>query len=281
MNFSDYRFRASSLGKLMSPTKGKTNLQIYTELVFKRDDFLKKYGALRDGLKSKENYRIKVEDLNKQIADLEPYKDDITLSDTALTYLNAVFIQEKYGRIKEISNKFTEKGNYAEEDSLSLLTEVEAKLYTKNKESLKNEWVQGTPDLILPDLVRDIKTKWDIWGFMNERGENPDYYWQLQAYMWLTGIKRAELVYTLVNTPEHLIYAEFSKQMYRDAIEDGSQEQTDMEAKVTKNMTYDDIGKAERVKIFAFEFNQADIELAKRYIKAGREYLATLTLNKV
>lgn len=281
MNFSDYKFRASSLGKLMSPTKGKTNLQIYADLVAKRDDFLKKYGALRDGLKSKENYRIKVEDLNKQIADLEPHKDDITLSETALTYLNSVFIQVKYERIKEISNKFTEKGEYAEEDSLSLVTEVEGKLYTKNKEQLANEWVQGTPDIILPDLVRDIKTKWDIWGFMNEKGDNLDYYWQLQTYMWLTGKQRAELVYTLVNTPEHLIYAEFSKQMYRDAIEDGSQEQTDMEAKVTRNMTYDDIDKKERVKIFSFDYNPADIELAKRYIKAGREYLSTLTLNRV
>lgn len=277
-NFDSYRFRASQLGKLVSPTKGKSNLEQYNAIVVDIKEREKKIANSNPG-KRQDGHIQKVKELEVLRAELEPIKDEVELSTTAISLLQEIFIAEKYGRTKEFYSKYTEKGNYAEEDSLSLVTDVHKELYIKNKEQFSNEWVAGTPDLVLERSIIDIKTKWDIWGFMKEDGTSSEYYWQLQTYMWLTGKEKAELIYTLVDTPQHLIFSEFSKAMYMSGVEDGSEEMMQMEEQIEKNLTYSDIDKKERMKVFKFEFDKDAIESAKRYVVQGRKYLNELTLN--
>lgn len=204
------------------------------------------------------------------------------LSETTKTYLKTIFIAEVYGREKDISNKFMEKGILTEEDSLTLVTKYGkyGKLLIKNKDKLSNEFIHGTPDLILTDRVVDIKSSWDIWTFSDADGKNAGYYWQLQSYMWLTKKTLADLVYCLNNSPEHLIFDEQRHQMYKLGLVDqeATPEYIKMEEMVNKNMKFDDIPAEDRIKIFNFEYNPEDIERLKARIFEARAYLNTLSL---
>jgi hypothetical protein len=202
------------------------------------------------------------------------------LGETTKAYLKEIFIEEMYGRKKDISNKFTEKGILTEEDSLDLVTKHYGKLFIKNKEKLANKFITGTPDIILPKKVIDIKSSWDIWTFANADGGNKDYYWQLQGYMWLTGTDVADLIYCLNNSPEHLIFDEQRHQMYRLGLVDqeGTEAFIAMENEVEHNMKFDDIPAEQRIKVFGFDYNPEDIERIKERVIISREYLSTLSL---
>lgn len=283
-DFSNYKVRASCLGKVMTPAKGKSNLDIYNELVSKRSNFQTNHDKLRDGLKSKETYRVKIEALTAQIEVLEPNKHDIQLSATAKEYLREVWVEETFGRTKDIHSKYIDKGNLQEESSLSLITRVRGKLYMKNEQKLENEWVCGTPDFLPSnpddDTMPDVKTKWDIFGFMQEDGRNSEYDWQVWCYMWLWERSKGELLFTLVDTPEHLIFSEFTKAMYREGFAEGSTEAVELENMVRKNHTYSlDIPEEMRLKVFSFEFRPDRIERVKKYVIKARQYLNSLTLN--
>lgn len=282
-DFSNYKVRASCLGKIMTPTKGKTNLDIYNELKAKRDHFQTQYDKLRYGLKSKDNYAIKIDAIDKELQELEPRKYEFELSSTAKAYLRQVYVEETFGREKEIESKYIDKGNLAEEDSISLITRVMNKFYVKNEQELSNDWVKGTPDILSKNPedfeLPDVKTKWDIFGFMEEDGDNWDYDWQLWCYCWLSGKTLKRLYYTLVNTPEGLIYSEWRRQVYAQGLDFDSQEATELEEKIRKNHTYDDIDPALRLKYFDSEFDESRIETVKRYVEKAREYLNSLSLN--
>jgi hypothetical protein len=152
----------------------------------------------------------------------EPKLKSETISDTAKTHCVDVFIREKYGRKTDISNRYLTKGTEVEEDSMTLFSRLEKRPYFKNEDWLKNEYITGTPDIItsldVDDMeVIDLKSSWDIYTFFRAKHKemNKLYYWQLQAYMWLTGAKRSRLVYCLVNTPSHLIEDEKRKLWYK------------------------------------------------------------------
>jgi CRISPR/Cas system-associated exonuclease Cas4 (RecB family) len=201
------------------------------------------------------------------------------LAQTTITNLKDIFIGEVYDRHWEFSSKYTEKGNFAEEDSLTLLTENRNTLYVKNSETLENDFIKGTPDIIHGDLVIDVKTAWNMRTFMAKDSVEKMYYWQLQGYMWLTGKKKAELVYTLVNSPEHLIADEKSRQQYLGGYDEGSKEQADMDDRVDRWMKFDDIDPKLRMRVYEVEYNEEDIEALKLRIADCRDYLNTITLN--
>ncbi len=68
------------------------------------------------------------------------------------------------------------------------------------------------PDLLIKDggvvvNVPDIKSSWDIHTFIDAKANelSKDYYWQGQAYMWLTGATTATFCFVLVNAPLQMI----------------------------------------------------------------------------
>lgn len=131
---------------------------------------------------------------------VEPRSKNELLSETTKKYLREVMIYEKYGRKKDISNKYIEKGLAVEEDAITLYSRFTKVFYKKNEKQLKNEQITGTPDLYEGDniesasLILDIKSSWDIFTFFNSKLDalNKDYYWQLQGYMALTGATKAK-----------------------------------------------------------------------------------------
>jgi hypothetical protein len=223
-----------------------------------------------------DNYKFRCSSLGKLMTD--PRSKSETLSETTKAYLLEIYIDEVYGRRKDISNKYTEKGLYCEEDSLGLASLYTGKLLLKNKDKFENEYICGTPDIILADKIIDIKTKWDIWGFAGEDGSNKDYYYQLQGYMWLCDKQNAELVYCLTNAPEHLIVSEKKKQMYIRGLVDmyETPEFAEMEKEIDMNMTFDDIESKDRVKTFSFTADMEVIEKLQKRILEAREYLNSI-----
>lgn len=200
------------------------------------------------------------------------------LSETAKTYLRELWIREVFAREKfDTKNKFTDKGIACESDSLDLVQNVTGQTYFKNKKELNNEWIKGTPDVILSDSVIDIKTSWDIWTYSNvdEKSAQKAYYYQLLGYMWLTGTEKGDLMYCLVNTPEEIMNHELYKLSFRFPEINESEEAAE---KFKRNYLFDDISPVLRLKRYQLYLVPEDIEELKEKILQCREYLSNVSL---
>jgi hypothetical protein len=73
-----------------------------------------------------------------------------------------------------------------------------------------DEYFQGTPDVYTDELVIDTKCSWDYTTFLDAVTSpiNKDYEAQLQVYMHLLGLKKAKLVYVMLDTPAEANYGE-------------------------------------------------------------------------
>lgn len=202
------------------------------------------------------------------------------LGETAKAHLMECYVSKKYGRRKDVTNAYIEKGLLAEEDSFDLYTLVKDKLFVKNKETFSNDWFIGTPDLIDGQLVVDIKTSWDIFTFFSVMGKaiNKMYYWQLQAYMDLTGCTEAKLVYCLVNTPFKLIEDQKKKLMWTMGVIDPEADEAYIKAceMVEKNSNYDDIPMEERYIEFTVPRDNEAIQKAHSRVEFCRNFLNQL-----
>jgi hypothetical protein len=201
-----------------------------------------------------------------------------SMGETCIKALKKIFIKEKYGREREIENDYLEKGTLQEPVSLTLLSEVDNVLYLENKKQFKNDFVKGRPDS-LPfnrEKFPDIKTCWDIFTFFNAE-LTAKYEYQLIGYMWLTGRKESEIVYTLVNTPEHLIEREESRTFYKMGVVDRDDFNYQLAcAEIRRCNTFDDIPKEERIKRFTVLYDEEKIEQIKTRLLQCREYLNKL-----
>lgn len=131
------------------------------------------------------------------------------ISQTAKTAVEDWLKFQIYGFQKEIRSKYLSKGNDLEDMAIdSAIDWLDLDMVLKNKDLIEDEYFIGTPDIILPNEVIDIKCSWDAYTFPLFDTEIPtkDYFYQLQVYMHLTGKKASRLVYVLLNTPEHLTY---------------------------------------------------------------------------
>ena len=129
------------------------------------------------------------------------------LSETTKTYIRAVAKQDFYGYNVDLNNKYINKGNLQENDSIALLNTVSFTSMVKNTERLTNEWLTGEADIVLDDQIIDIKTSWSLETFpaTPEEGINKLYEWQLRAYMMLYNKNYASLVYCMVSTDPSLL----------------------------------------------------------------------------
>lgn len=200
------------------------------------------------------------------------------LGKTGETYLKNWVKGQLFNRQVEIKSKYLEKGNIMEDNSLD---EVAKKLglaiLLKNEKHYSNKWMRGTPDAIVDDCVIDVKNSWswETFPLVENEVPNTDYYWQLQCYMELTKKKRSKLIYTLLDTPEHLIQNE----AYWYAKKNGYGELTDeMLESFTKKMTYKDVPEEYKYKSFDIERNDSDIQLIKDRVIECREYIKTLNI---
>ena len=122
---------------------------------------------------------------------------------TGETFVKEWLIEKIYGTRKEIHSKYLDKGNNNEGIAIEMAAQqLKEPMLLKNDQWFENDYIHGTPDVLLPDMVIDVKCSWDAFTFPLFETELPnmDYYWQMQAYMWLTGKTESKLVYCLTET---------------------------------------------------------------------------------
>lgn len=212
----------------------------------------------------------------------EPRSKSEVLSETCKGHLADVFVSAKYSRKSDIANRYVEKGTMVEEDSLTLYSRVKRKFYTKNDEWFTNDFISGTPDIILvdgamPTEIIDIKSSWDIHTFFRAKSKelNKLYYWQLMGYMALTGANLGRIAYCLVNTPESLQDGERKSLWYKMGQPTGDNKEW-MEAckELDIAMIYDDIPMAERVyDSFTVERDENAIQAIYKRVEQCREWM--------
>lgn len=129
-----------------------------------------------------------------------------TAGATCYSYLQDWIIEQIYGVRKQIDSRPMEKGRMVEDAAIEFAGQhLNWFMPEKNETFFENEFLTGTPDVIHGNTVVDIKCPWDVFTFpMWERNPPKGYWYQLQGYMHLLGLKRAQLVYVLMPTPEEL-----------------------------------------------------------------------------
>jgi hypothetical protein len=210
---------------------------------------------------------------------LKADKDAGNLSETAKTFVEDKWLFEQFGFAESIKNQYMDKGNECEQDSMDLVSQVvEGGFRSRYNTKLQNDYVIGTPDIVLTDCVEDIKTSWNLKTFFNAELSKM-YFAQAQCYMWLTGKEKYKLIYALVPTPQSMVLNECEKLVYKygknydneDYIKECQQIQRN-------NDLIKELPTEKRVKVFAFDYDPAYIETLKLKIERAREYYNTLKL---
>ena len=175
------------------------------------------------------------------------------LSETTKTYVKEWLIEKIYGIRKEIKSKYLTKGLKLEDTAIDKAIEwLDLPFTLKNEKFFEDDFFCGTPDLIVDNVVYDIKCSWDAFTFPLFENEipNKDYFYQLQVYMHLTGCKKAVLTYVLLNTPEELTYED--------------------------KHNYDNMDKKYRIKTFEIDYSEEVIADLQQRVTNIREYLKTI-----
>lgn len=196
------------------------------------------------------------------------------MGDTAKTYCENWVKEQLYLRRKEFSSKYTDKGNEVEASSIDYASEYLGwGLVAKNEQHFTDHNMTGTPDIILADRVVDIKNSWDCFTFPLFDTEIPEkkYYWQGQVYMALTGRLTFDLVYTLMNAPDHLIEQEARRSA------DWQEVEAELYDAVRERMSYDKFDQTLRIKRFEVAKNEKDIALIILRVEECRAYIRTIT----
>ena len=205
-NANEIKFRASQFGYLMTDAKGQSNKYKYQAAIENMVKYKEEYSSLNPKTKGAEKKLQQIQKTNSLILELEPVKDEVLLSDTCIKTLVRVFAQERYSRYEELKNKYLDKGNAREDDSITVVSRVLKKPFKKNKERKFNEFFQGEWDLDIREGDKitetlDTKSSWSLLTFLEACNTdlNKNYEYQGHVYMDLTGAEKHTVSYCLVN----------------------------------------------------------------------------------
>lgn len=134
------------------------------------------------------------------------------LSDGAKTAIREIYLKLNHGYDPIVKTKEMKKGDIMEEAGIELYSKYfhEGAPLFKNQTRVQKGYLSGTPDLVLPNLIPDIKNCYNPQTFINADLKR-QYEWQLRAYMHLYDVDNAELVYVLLDLPEWLYEDELRK----------------------------------------------------------------------
>ncbi len=287
-NFSTAQVRCSSIYSIMGGSDRKTNLQKWEELCaeiaekqIRMENMKKKDGP---GYAKLVDSYSRLQDCEKVLATVK--NEPLPLSDGTKSFLTSLYAEIKYGKwnpTKDIGNKYTAKGKAAEKDSIILVSTLEGEFYEKNDLLVENHWLRGTPDIIVgsdpynAEKIIDVKTPWDCETFfsnLNSETVDPIYYFQMQGYMAITNAPFAEVHFCLVNIPDDMLNSEKMKLFNRSgAMFDTDPAYLKDEARLVKNLTFDDMAIEERRIKFTIPRNEEDIQRIYRKVEKCRPYL--------
>lgn len=219
------------------------------------------------------NYKFRPSELYKIMA--EPRSKNDVLSETTLTYLSELYIEIRTRRRKIVSTDAMDLGIEREEEAINLYNTVKQTKHKKNEKTLENNYLRGTPDIIdkFDKKIIDIKIPQDIFTYPKfklvlnpaDKELKPEYYWQMQGYLALTGFKIAQVVYVLLDLPEWYINKQLKNKYYflteKGLTEEQINEQLNLyEQQIRLNSTYLDLNDEDRIFIYNIERNEEDVQ---------------------
>lgn len=205
------------------------------------------------------------------------------VGETCKAALMDIWIEATYGRTRDFENKYTSKGTVVEEAAITLYSGQKGKFYKKNIETFEDDYFIGTPDIVTPTELKDIKSSWSLFTFYDNihKKLNKGYELQLQGYLKLvknkfSTVKTAGLVYVLVNTPAFILEREKYnfKFKFEELDPDTNPAYVAGIGQIDKNGTFDDIPEADRW----MEFTVEERDLTEEYKRLDwcRDFLNSL-----
>lgn len=269
--FSDFKFRCHRLGDLMTNLPGLTATEEYKLEVLS----LRKIDAKKGT--AKPLTEIMEKDLKELLA--KKKKPD-SLPAGAKSYLDSVFDEIYWKRKRILANKYLDKGLSNEQDVLQLHSDVDKDDYFKNLKRFYNEYIEGMPDNLDTEKVRDAKANFDLESFRKAHLTTV-YLWQLKGYMWLTGLKKAELMYGLVNNPLHQIRNAENSAMYQFGFEENKEDDDFLLVKqqIERNMIFDT--KAFKIEYPNYVFNNPVLDFDMPANSRVKKFQVTLDDNDI
>jgi len=174
-----------------------------------------------------------------------------------------------------VSSKYTRKGVEMESRAIEYLIENSNIPWgTKNERTYENDFMVGTPDLVFTDLIVDIKCSYSCFTFpLFDTKCSPDYIWQVQGYMELTGAKNAIVAYILMDAPEDVV----TQEAYALARKEGSELTEELVQRTQEQLQYEHLPANLRIKLFHIAYDPIQVEKIKNKVADCREYLKTLS----
>jgi len=201
------------------------------------------------------------------------------LSKTTKDYLQELLMENEFGYVDEFWSKYTEKGKQVEKESLALANSVLnlgltfEQIENDFQVQLENEYFTGHCDMLTDSLLLEIKSSYNMKTyksvfFANEL-ENKAYYYQVQAYMDLTGFDQCTLVYCLVNTPFQIVEDEIRRKHWELNLID---EDESVREYVEMQHNFDRLPRESRVKPFVIKRDDETIQAMRDRVILCREY---------
>lgn len=188
-------------------------------------------------------------------------------------YCDNWILERIYNRKKEFANKYTEKGNIVEDESLDFVSiQLGYGFLFKNQQYFEDDYMTGTPDIITKDHTLDVKNSWDCFTFPLLANELPEdnYDWQGQGYMNLAGKDLHKVVYVLSDTPKHLIEKEAFFYCRNNGYEDHDDDIYNM---FENKLTYPNIDPKLRIRVFEVPRDDRAIQSVRDRVDECREYI--------
>lgn len=213
------------------------------------------------------------------------------------------YLQYKYGRTKDFTSKYTDKGTSVEPESIKTLSRIDGIEYEKNEVRMHNDFFTGECDILVKEKkVTDIKNAWDLFTFDDHlAGHDIDNEYQVRVYMNLYNVPQSEVVYMLNDAPEELILKEVEIESYKHK----DRETPDyIVAQLLKNMIFSsrefydyycnlfalggdsltdkimnsfiEIPQQDRVKRYLFDHDEAILDKIKQRVIDARNYLKSI-----
>lgn len=280
----DFKIRCSSIGDIMTEPKENSPYKKWTDKV----EQLKKAQSDYDGAANKETKTAKKLEQNviqytAELPELDRHKNDLHLSKTCIAVIDQ-WIKEQpefYGRQKEFTSKYTDKGIECEDAAIDFVAQQYS--WGKTGKNLlrfeQDEHIEGTPDIIRAKSIEDIKCPWWCFTFpiFEKDMPNTDYQWQGNGYMAI--VKRPEfgLHYVLMDAPERFIDMQARKEATRLGMEEVEYE---LFEEVKAKMTYSHLPAKLRLKSYYFSQNiVAELAIRER-VEQIRKYIKLLNLEQ-
>lgn len=206
-------------------------------------------------------------------------KGDGALSATCKTHLKKWLIRELTGKRVDFKSKPTDKGNAVEDDAIVYASchIPEMGLCCKNEKRYFDEWMTGTPDVVIPGQeVDDMKSSYSAETFPLFETELPekDYDWQVVGYMGLlrsNGIicPKGHVIYALMSMPEDMIEREARYKL-------GQFYTRDQYEAFAANYQYDDLPPAMRLKKYPVEYDEEKVQAIRDRVVECRNYVESV-----